>query len=72
MDHEAGQRFDVGQALGQRAEGSLLQLQGNLSLGLSLNSVLICLKICIIVLDVLVSKVAAYFMDYLSSSQVQA
>lgn len=46
VDHETGQRLTVRQALGQRAAGSLLQLQGKLSLfySSSLNTVLICLK----------------------------
>ncbi len=47
VDHEAGQQLNVGQALGRPAAGSLLQLQGALSLffSLSLNPALICLKI---------------------------
>lgn len=32
VDHDAGQHLIVRQALGQRAAGSLLQLQGKLSL----------------------------------------
>lgn len=47
VDHEAGQHLNVRQALGQRAAGSLLQLQGTLFLfyHLSLSSALICLGV---------------------------
>lgn len=43
VDHETGQHLNIRQALGQRAAGSLLQLQGTLSLfsSLSLSSALI-------------------------------